>query len=691
MSEVCLVNMPYGAAERPSFALSLLKACLEGTEIGVSLVYANLQFACDIGVDLYKVIEESAANMLIGEWTFGGVAFPDHPAAAADYRRFLVEHDAIAESISPRARSPLEVPKVLPTWEQVTGLRDLAAPFVDRVVDEVLARRPRIVGCSSTFQQHCPSLALLRRLSERAPEVVTLLGGSNCEGPMGVTTRREFPWVDFVVSGEAEDLFEDLCRRLLVAGREVDPAALPPGVLGPSTASAAGATGSAPRAMVRNFDNVPTPDYRDYFDQLDAAGLTGAVAPGLLAESARGCWWGQKAHCTFCGLVGSSMEFRAKSAARVVDEFHELSRRYGVRTILVVDDIISMGFFDTVLPALAAAEQRVTLFYETKANLTREQMQAFADAGVHWIQPGIESMHQGALDAMLKGNTPWMNVQVLKWAQEMGIRVLWWMLHGIPGEHEREDGWYAEIADWLPLLVHLQPPMGMNRIEYHRFSPYTTRPADFGLRLRAHRSYGYVYPISPESAYGLAYYFEDEDGIGREGRFDEQGGTGDGPGLAALQEVLGRWRRHWGVVAPVGTPIVERPPVLGMIETPGAVTLYDSRPCATASEHTLRGLSRRVYRACDRARTTPSLRRALAADGGSEPAADAVAAAVADLEARRVLLTLDGRHVALAVREPIPLLPQRFPGGQVLRAAPTPPPRPGVPQPALAGGRPFLG
>jgi ribosomal peptide maturation radical SAM protein 1 len=688
MSEVCLVNMPYGAAERPSFALSLLKACLEGTEIGVSLVYANLLFAREIGVDLYKVIEESAAEMLIGEWTFGGVAFPGHPAAAADYRSFLAEHGAIAGPASPRGRSPLEVPKVLPSWEQVTRLRDLAAPFVDRVVDAVLAQRPRIVGCSSTFQQHCPSLALLRRLRERSPEVVTLLGGSNCEGPMGVTTRREFPWVDFVVSGEAEDLFEDLCRHLLAAGRDVDPAALPPGVLGPSFVPGA----AAPRAMVRNFDNVPTPDYRDYFDQLHGAGLHGAVAPGLLAESARGCWWGQKAHCTFCGLVGSSMEFRAKSAARVVDEFLQLSRRYGVRTILVVDDIISMSFFDTVLPALAAAEQRVTLFYETKANLTREQMQAFADAGVSWIQPGIESMHQGALDAMLKGNAPWMNVQVLKWAQEMGIRVLWWMLHGIPGEEEREDGWYAEIAAWLPQLVHLQPPMGMNRIQYHRFSPYTTRPADFGLRLRAHRSYGYVYPITPESAYGLAYYFEDEDEVASEGEgAGAAGDRGAGPGLAALQEVLGRWRQLWGVVAPVGTPIVERPPVLSMIETPEAVTLYDSRPCAAAPEHTLRGLAHRVYRACDRARTMPSLRRALAPGGGPEPAAAAVAEVVADLEARRVLLSLGGRYLALAVREPIPLLPQRFPGGQVLRTASTPPPGPGVPQPALAGGRPFLG
>lgn len=689
MSEVCLVNMPYGAAERPSFALSLLKACLEGTGIEVSLSYANLLFAREIGVDLYKVIEESAASMLIGEWTFAAQAFPDHRPDCEAYRAFLEEHEAITSTRGPRRQSPLEVPKVLPAWEQICRLRELAEPFLDGVVEQILARRPRIVGCSSTFQQHCPSLALLRRVRRRAPEVVTLLGGSNCEGPMGVTTRREFPWIDFVVSGEAEDLFPDLCRRILEQGRDLDPAELPPGVLGER--AVAQGVAAAPRAMVRNFDNVPTPDYRDYFEQLGEAGLTNAVAPGLLAESARGCWWGQKAHCTFCGLVGSSMEFRAKSPRRVVEEFLHLSRRYGVRSILVVDDIISMGFFQTVLPALAEADQRVTLFYETKANLKREQMQAFADAGVHWIQPGIESMHQEALDLMLKGNTPWMNVQVLKWAQEMGIRVLWWMLHGIP---EERDGWYSEIAEWLPQLVHLQPPMGMNKIEYHRFSPYTTRPADFGLRLRAHRSYGWVYPLSQEAAYGLAYYFEDEEEIAREAA----SGSGHGedeleppPGLAAVQEVIGRWRQQWGIVAPVGTPIVERPPVLSMIETADAITVYDSRPGATRPEHSLRGLPYRVYKACDQARTLGALVRTLERQVRPAPSPADVESAVAELLDRKILLALDDHYLSLAVREPIPLLPQRFPGGQVLRSVPPPSTRPAAPQPVLAGGRPFMG
>ena len=48
------------------------------------------------------------------------------------------------------------------------------------------------------------------------------------------------------------------------------------------------------------------PTSRDYFRALDASGAAPDVAPTLLFETSRGCWWGAKSHCTFCGLNGGS-------------------------------------------------------------------------------------------------------------------------------------------------------------------------------------------------------------------------------------------------------------------------------------------------------------------------------------------------------------------------------------------------
>lgn len=40
--------------------------------------------------------------------------------------------------------------------------------------------------------------------------------------------------------------------------------------------------------------------------------LQASFASLLVLEGARGCWWGEKHHCTFCGLNGSLMKFRSK-------------------------------------------------------------------------------------------------------------------------------------------------------------------------------------------------------------------------------------------------------------------------------------------------------------------------------------------------------------------------------------------
>jgi hypothetical protein len=97
----------------------------------------------------------------------------------------------------------------------------------------VLATGARVVGCTSTFEQHVASLALLRRIRELDPGVVTMLGGANCETVMGEATHRCFDRVDYVVSGEADGLIADLCRLAVERGREVEPSELPRGVLGP--------------------------------------------------------------------------------------------------------------------------------------------------------------------------------------------------------------------------------------------------------------------------------------------------------------------------------------------------------------------------------------------------------------------------------------------------------------------------
>ncbi|HEX3583099.1 MAG TPA: RiPP maturation radical SAM C-methyltransferase, partial [Thermoanaerobaculia bacterium] len=421
--------MPYAAIERPSIALGLLTAELRAARIETRARYANLEFADRVGLPAYQAVLGSKTALFLGEWTFAAAAFPEMSAIDPEYVA------ACAAEIG-------ETPELL------LRVREQAAQFIADLAASIVAQRPRIVGCTSTFQQHAASLALLREVHRLDPSIVTMIGGTNCELQMGMAARRSFPWIDFVVSGEADDIIVPFVRDVLEHGRD---AATPRGVINAAIAGRRDA--EPPRASVWSMDSVPTPDYDDYFAALQASPLREAVTPELVVETSRGCWWGAKSHCTFCGLNGGNMAFRAKSPQRAADDFHTLAARYGVRRFAAVDNIIDMEYLRTMLPLLAG--HGYDIFYETKANLRRHHMETFADAGVRSIQPGIESFHDEILRLLAKGNKAWMNVQLLKWAAELGIVTSWIFLIDVPGER---DEWYVEMLTWLPLVMHLEPP-----------------------------------------------------------------------------------------------------------------------------------------------------------------------------------------------------------------------------------------
>jgi ribosomal peptide maturation radical SAM protein 1 len=504
------------------------------------------------------------------------------------------------------------------------------------------------------------SLALLRRVREIDPSVVTLLGGANCESVMGRATHRSFPWVDYVVSGEADALVGDLCHRILDQGREVPKERLPAGVFGPAHRNgsarprlvALGSSEEAPRPVFHDLDSLPAPDFDDYFRAVGESPFHQAIQPGLPLETSRGCWWGAARHCTFCGLNGTSMTFRSKSSRKVLAEMRELEERYGIASFETVDNILDMAYFKSVLPALAAdGDGRRRIFYEIKSNLRRPQVELLKRAGIVWLQPGIESLHSAVLELMDKGVQGWQNLQLLKWCRELGVRLTWNLLWGFPGE---EDGWYAEMAEWFPALEHLQPPGGTSRVRYDRFSPYQKRAEDFGLALRPASAMRHVYPLAEPDLADLAYFFTAE---GRPDVFAHSGSDlmQGRPGAQAVRNGLDRWiGAFWS-----------GPPDLTVADDGAVLRFEDTRRCTLEGSCEISGLAREVYLACDEAPVEERLLPALVGRLGREEAE--IAAAVEDLRRRHLLLRIDRRLVSLALRGPLEPLPAptEFPGGRV--------------------------
>jgi hypothetical protein len=89
------------------------------------------------------------------------------------------------------------------------------------------------------------------------------------------------------------------------------------------------------------MDRIPTPSFEEYYKQYNyflPRGVTGQTRDVWLPyESSRGGWWGEKHHCTFCGINGLGMKFREKSPDRVLAELRHLLAGHASNLITMYD------------------------------------------------------------------------------------------------------------------------------------------------------------------------------------------------------------------------------------------------------------------------------------------------------------------------------------------------------------------
>jgi ribosomal peptide maturation radical SAM protein 1 len=613
--DVLLACMPFGPVFSPALGLSLLKTRLHDCGIDSSIRYFSLSFAELIGQHVYCGIAEGERPPVIdlaGDWIFS--------ASLSSSERDDEYVDRILRAREGWRDADVAPPVSDATIRRIQRARDRADAFLDACVAEVVAARPRILGFSSVFQQHVASLALARRVKAALPDTFIVLGGANCEAVMGAETVRQFPFVDAAVSGEGEVIFPELVRRVL-AGNPVDDLA---GVYTRRSIRSAFAFGNFANApALESMDDLPFPDFSDYMAQFASSRFDRDWHPTLPFETSRGCWWGAKHHCTFCGLNGSSMAFRSKSATRAIDELIALTRRYPGCDVQVVDNILDMEYFKTFLPELARRKPGVSLFYETKANLRKDQIRILRDAGVNAIQPGIESFSDPVLKLMRKGVSGLQNVQLLKWCRELGVHPIWNVIWGFPGEPQDD---YARMTALVGKITHLPPPQTFEGLRLDRFSPNYVEAESFGFAdVRPAESYRYVYALPDAAIANLAYFFQ----------FRARDGSDPVRPARPLLRALRAWKRN------------HRRSELVSMDVDGHLLVWRARPRRAGALRDLTGVDRAIYLACDRIAdfaTLADTARRLGCDDESE-----VRRRLEWLVSEGLLIVDGDRYLALAI------------------------------------------
>jgi ribosomal peptide maturation radical SAM protein 1 len=509
---VLLVNMPWALIDVPSLALGILRRAARDAvpDVEVDVLHANLDYVDwvtqrhDFTINDYHFYSLSTYFSGVGDWVFSSALYDDPHWRNAELRE--------------------RVPMSDEHWQTSLALHRSAPEFVADITARILAFEPDLVGFTSTFQQNMPALAVARAIKQVAPHVRTAMGGANCDGVQGEALHRNFDFLDFVLRGEGETSFPQLLLGLQ-AGTSLDTVS---GLCwrAPDGTSVVNRMSTRPLSPAE----IVAPDYDGYFERLDTSAARNWVEPKLVVEGARGCWWGEKHHCKFCGLNGSFMEFRSKSPTAFWDEILGLVRRHQVLDMFVVDNILDMGYVNTLLPRIIESGYDLRMQYEIKSNMRYAQLQTLFAAGLVNVQPGIESLHSRVLKLMDKGVTGCQNVRMLRDAATTGLSVAWNYLYGFPAEQDQD---YLPIIEQFPALHHLPPLDGVARIVIERFSPYFNRP-DLGFGdLRPGQQYLTNFDLPETELLDLAYLFTvPHQGIGED--------VGD-----LLRAAAERWQREF--------------------------------------------------------------------------------------------------------------------------------------------------
>ena len=598
--KVLLVSMPFASIQRPGLGTGLLQAGLRAAGNDCRTAHLNIVAADYFGRPAHDWLAQEAPYLtLVGDWVFTAALYgEDDPGG-----------DYVADVL--RGRWGLGDEEL----EHAEHARALAPGFIGWCLEQERWNEADLVGFSSFCGQTIASLALARELKTRYPHLRIAFGGGDWQGVMGQELATQFPFVDFVCTGEGDEVLPALVRSLDAGEARIDL---------PGLTTNAGTTSRAAVPVTR-LDGLTFPDYADYLYALRASRTASRLRPSLIAETSRGCWWGAADPCRFCGLSGATRTYRAKSPERILRELRSLASTPGIESLELSDNVVPAHFLTEVLPALADDPLPVPMFLEMRA-LADEQTMRLLQASRVTIQPGIESLSDHVLSLMHKGSRALGNIRFLRLCREYGVKAYWNLLYGFPGETEAD---YLQMLDMLPSLRFLDAPLACARFSIDRFSPYFDEPAVHGLSgLRPLRAFRYIYPFSEDALTRIAYVFES----------DYEPEEGLAAAIAQVKAEVEDWRS------------VLEPGKLVVGSSRSGRVLTDTRPGALRYEWPLDPLDEALYFSCERVRSLDELADAGRALGLED---DAVCSEVSrrlhEFVQRRLMVCDGDRYLSLAL------------------------------------------
>lgn len=565
---VALISAPMIPADMPSFQLALLKPTLERAGIPVQNFSLYLYFAAMIGWKLNDTLAMVRPSMT-GEWIWAKAAF----GSAGNDQDYLNHYQRNLKSICQEADCSLE---------DIIQVRNKTVfQFLDFFLKATDWTRFSLVGFSVTFQQLSASVALARALKAQHPTLPIIFGGATFEDDIARGVMQGCSCIDYIHCGDADVTLPEIIHKL-DQGESLDQQK---GLMWRTPEGEIIYAGRAPN--LKQMDQTPIPDFDEYFyasevSHYDQYSHKKSIL--LPIETGRGCWWGHKSHCTFCGLNSAGMEFRAKSPDNVLTMVESLTRRYGAYTFDAIDNIMSTDYVERLFGHLHDRGSDIEFHYEVRPYFKRDQLRDLRRGGLVSVQPGIETLSTSISKRMGKYLQAIQNVEFIKWCTYYGINNLYNILYGFKGETQEE---YVQQCKLILKLGHFQPPYAITQARPDRGSPMFTQPDKYGLkRLEPAYCYQHIFPEERFDLKQVAYYYDFTQGdILPQRHYD------------TLHRLVLIWQQSWQQA---------HKPSLTYFRSVDSLTVMDKRD-KTGKDYLYKGICADLYRFCDIARSEKAI------------------------------------------------------------------------------------
>lgn len=209
----------------------------------------------------------------------------------------------------------------------------------DKEIIEIMKKeKPKIIGIGCMYSRHYIDIINISKLIKKTdPKITVVVGGNHATSFHNMVIKE--PSIDFVVRGEGEITFYELCKNILSDNKNFEK------INGITFKDKNGEIITTPnRELVRNLDEFPPINY-SFVDVKKYASISYNSPyfmryPGVGIISSRGCP-GNCVYCTVKAVWGRS--WRAKSAERTVDEIELLHKKYGINEFAFLDDSASVN------------------------------------------------------------------------------------------------------------------------------------------------------------------------------------------------------------------------------------------------------------------------------------------------------------------------------------------------------------